>query len=84
MYIHLGEQISVHDSSVIGIFDIENTTIGQDTRALLHRLEDEKNVVNVSQDMPKSFILCEDENGENAYVSPISAATLRKRAAKLY
>ena len=84
MYIHLGEQISVHDSSVIGIFDIENTTIGQDTRALRHRLEDEKNVVNVSQDMPKSFILCEDENGENAYVSPISAATLRKRAAKLY
>lgn len=84
MYIHLGEQISVHDTSVIGIFDIENTTIGQDTRALLHRLESEHRVVSVSEEMPKSFVLCENENGENAYVSPISAATLRKRAAKLY
>ena len=41
MYIHLGEQISINDTTVIGVFDIENTTIGPDTRAYLSRLEKE-------------------------------------------
>ncbi len=84
MYVHLGENITVPDAAVIGIFDLENTTIGQDTRAMLDRLAKEKRVVNVSDDMPKSFVVCHDDNGETAYVSPISAATLRKRAIRLF
>lgn len=85
MYIHLGEQITVHDHDVIGIFDLENTTIGPDTRGLLNRLEQQKRVVNITNEMPKSFVLCKDGKlGEIAYVSPISAATLRKRAVKLF
>ena len=82
MYIHLGEQISVHDSTVVGIFDLENTTIGQDTRLMLNRLEQHNRIVTISEDMPKSFVLCIDDEGESAYISPISASTLRKRALK--
>lgn len=84
MYIHLGESISIHDSTVIGLFDIENTTIGQDTRAFLNRLEQKGRVVNVSDEMPKSFVICTEEGGEVAYISSISAATLRKRAKTMF
>lgn len=84
MYIHLGERISIHDSTVIGIFDLENTTIGQDTRAYLNRLEKEGKAVNVSPDMPKSFVVCLENGSEVAYISSISVSTLRKRAKTMF
>ena len=84
MYIHLGERISIHDSTVIGVFDIENTTIGQDTRTYLNRLEREGRVVTVSSEMPKSFVICVEQGEEVAYVSPISVATLKKRARTMF
>ena len=84
MYIHLGERISIHDSTVIGIFDLENTTIGPDTRAYLNRLEKEGKAVNVSPEMPKSFVVCIENDSEVAYISSISVATLRKRAKTMF
>ena len=84
MYIHLGEQISINDSTVIGIFDIENTTIGSDTRSYLSRLEKEGKAVNASDEMPKSFVVCIENDEEIAYISSISASTLRKRALTLF
>ena len=84
MYIHLGEDISVRDSSVIGLFDLENTTIGPDTRAFLNKLEQEGRVISVSAEMPKSFVICKEKGTETVYISPISAATLRKRAGTMF
>lgn len=84
MYIHLGERISIHDSTVIGIFDLENTTVGQDTRSLLNRMEKAGRVVNVSAEMPKSFVICQEADGARAYISSISAATLKKRALTMF
>ena len=31
MYIHLGEDVSISDKNIIGIFDMEKTTIGKST-----------------------------------------------------
>ena len=56
MYVHLGNDVSVNEKGIIGIFDIENTSLGNDTREFLKRSEKEGNVVNVSYEMPKSFI----------------------------
>lgn len=83
MYIHLGNEISISDRGIIGIFDIENTSLGNDTRQYLKRATNDKNVVNVSFEMPKSFIVCSDKKaGETVYVSQIAPATLLKRAVK--
>lgn len=84
MYIHLGERISVHDSTVIGVFDLENTTIGQDTRRFLNALQKKGRVISVSEEMPKSFVVCEEPDGVKAYISPISVTTLRKRAKTMF
>lgn len=79
MYLHLGSDVLVSEAEIIGIFDIENTTTGKTTGHLLERAQREGNVVNVSYEMPKSFIICEEKSGEKVYISQISAATLRKR-----
>ena len=80
MYLHLGENTVVRDKNIIGIFDIENTSVSRDTREYLAKAGKSGKTYNVSYEMPKSFIVCSDESGnETVYISQVSAATIRKR-----
>ncbi len=81
MYLHLGNNIVIHRKEIIGIFDIENTSTGKITKEFLKRAEKNKEVINVSYKMPKSYIVCKLSDGRQiVYISNISAATLKKRA----
>jgi hypothetical protein len=80
MYVHLGGDTVVLQKDIIAIFDLELTSISKITREFLHVAEEEGFVVNVSEDLPKSYILTETDNESRVYISPISAATLLKRA----
>ncbi|HIR52175.1 MAG TPA: DUF370 domain-containing protein [Candidatus Onthovicinus excrementipullorum] len=83
MYLHLGGDTVISTEDLIGIFDIENTTIGKATRDFLSRSEREKRVQNVSYELPRSFSLCSKrENPVNyrVYISQISPRTLTNRA----
>lgn len=80
MFIHLGNDVVVNSKNIVGIFDIENTTTGKNTSKILEKASKEKRVVNVSFEMPKSFIVCMEKGKEIIYISQISVATLRKRA----
>lgn len=77
MYLHLGEDIVVYDNEIIGIFDIENTSVSKITKDFLSGKNFE--VVNVSYEIPKSFILTESKGNIKVYISNISPSTLRKR-----
>ena len=79
MYLHLGEETVVKGKSIIGIFDIENTSISKHTKDFLARSEKDGQIINVSYEMPKSFIVCNDGKDERVYISQISASTLKKR-----
>lgn len=80
MYLHLGQDTVVKMSEVVGIFDLETSTISKITRDYLAKAEKSGKVVNVSMEMPKTFILCKD-NKKNitVYISQISSSTLLKR-----
>ena len=80
MYLHLGQGMAVPYEDIIGIFDLDNTTGSHITRAFLERSEKKGNVVNISDDLPKSFVICENENGEKVYLSQLSSQTLLKRS----
>ncbi len=82
MYIHLGEDVSISDKNIIGIFDMEKTTIGKSTNRFFERATKEGRVVNVSYEMPKSFIVCQEDGREIIYISQISVSTLKKRSEK--
>ncbi len=82
MYLHLGEKVMVLDSQILGIFDIDNTTVMKSTRYYLTLAEKTHRVINVSYELPKSFVVTQ-ENGEiKIYISPISPQTLLKRINK--
>lgn len=80
MYLHLGQDTVVRTSEIIGIFDIENTSLSRSTRGYLAQAEKSRLVVNITYEMPKSFIVCETDGVQRVFLSQISSATLRKRA----
>ncbi len=82
MYLHLGQDYVVHTDDIIGIFDIETSTISKHTRSFLSHAERESAVVPLSDELPKSFVLT-DFPGETVYISPISSKTLEKRCGRL-
>lgn len=83
MFLHLGNDVLINTKNLIGIFDIEKSSISKHTKEYLSNAEKMNRVVNVSYEMPKSFIVCLDEDfNETVYISQISTATLKKRFMK--
>lgn len=81
MFLHLGQNTVISQEDIIGIFDLDNTTVSKKTRDFLARKEKEGKVINVSYELPKSFVVCENKNKEIiVYITQISTSTLIKRA----
>ncbi|MEA5050726.1 MAG: DUF370 domain-containing protein [Oscillospiraceae bacterium] len=80
MYIHLGEKTVIKTDGIIGIFDIDYCSVSKRTRAYLRQSEQAGRVVNVTAELPKSFIVYDDGRERAVYISGISPVTLRKRA----
>lgn len=80
MYLHLGGDVVVRSSDIIGIFDIENTSVSKLTKEYLGEQEKRHLVITVSPELPKSFIVCQERDGITVYISQISCSTLRKRS----
>ena len=81
MYLHIGMETVVPIREIVGIFDMENTTISKNTRIFLNEAQRQGRVVTVGDDLPKSFVVCQKgDNPPTVYISQISCATLLKRA----
>ena len=80
MYLYLGQDTVININEVIGIFDMDNTTGSKITKAYLAAAQKTGRVVAVSQEIPKSFVVCERNGKTSVYLSQISPATLRKRS----
>ena len=52
MYLHLGQDTVIQTKDIIGIFDLENSTISKYTREYLAKAERSGRVINVSMEMP--------------------------------
>lgn len=76
MYLHIGEDTLVRDKDIIGIFDMDNSTVNKATRDYLKKAEKDKKVIYVNYDLPKCFVVTD----KNVFVSPINTGTLNKRA----
>ena len=86
MYIHLGQDTVVRKEDVVGIFDLDTATISKHTRDYLTKAEKAGEVITITTELPKSFIVCRDprrKSGRVVYISQISSSTLLKRAAFL-
>ena len=78
MYLSIGNDMAVRDSSIIGIFDLDNTTYSKKTVAFLNMAEKEGAVI-PCDDLPKSFVLTAEYGFNRVHLTALNAATLEKR-----
>ena len=80
MYLHLGGDVSVNIKNIVAIMDLETTSVSKITKEFLTFVQKNNSVINVNEDLPKSYVITFDEKETKVYVSPISSQTLLKRA----
>ena len=78
MYLSIGNDMAVRDSSILGIFDLDNTSTSRRTRDFLDSAEKEGQVV-PCDDLPKSFVLTSEYGFTRVHLTALSSATLEKR-----
>lgn len=78
MYVSIGKDMAVRDKSIIGIFDLDNTSTSPKTREFLNAAEQEGQVVPCDE-LPKSFILTAEYGIPKVYLTEYYSATLEKR-----
>ena len=78
MYLSIGNDMAVRDTSLIGIFDMDNTTTSKRTREFLESAEKDGQVV-PCDDLPKAFVLTAEYGLNRVYLPSLSSSTLERR-----
>ena len=85
MYLHAGNNKIILTKSIIGLFDMDNATMGADTRDFLRAAQRDGSLEISKEELPKSFILYEkDHKNKKAAVciSQLSTLALCSRVRK--
>ena len=78
MYIHLGRDYVLNDRDVIGIFNLETTTISPRGREFLNYAQKTGAVVSLSEELPQCYVLA-DAPVDTVYLSELSSTVMKKR-----
>ena len=80
MDLHVGNNKNIRTRAIIGIFDMDNSTVSAVTRKYLNKKQKSGNVFSVSEEeIPKSFVLYEDNGERKICFSPLSVSALKGR-----
>ena len=84
MYLHIGNGITVRKKSIIGIFDLDSSTVSAVTKKYINKNEKDGNIIYGDSDLPRTFVLHEEGSGEEKKykikLSRISSQGLKIRA----
>ena len=80
MYISIGGDMAVRERSIIGIFDLDNCSYQKKSREFLEKAEQNGEVVAVTDELPKSFVLTSEYGFNRIYLTQFNAATIEKRS----
>ena len=79
MFINIGQNMILSYDGILGIFDLDSSSQSFLTREFLSAAEKAGRVINASEDIPNSFLLCEEPDGVRVYLSQSTSRTLWKR-----
>ncbi|MEG0546418.1 MAG: DUF370 domain-containing protein [Oscillospiraceae bacterium] len=79
MYVLVGAEKAIKTEDILGIFDLDNTTVSKSTREYLNFAEKSGQADTVSYDLPKSFIVTIEKKKRKVYISPFATGTIFKR-----
>ena len=78
MYLSIGNDMAVRESSIIGIFDMDNTTTSKRTREFLSNAEKDGLVI-PCDDLPKTFVVTAEYGLNRVHLTSLASSTLEKR-----
>lgn len=76
MYLNIGGGELIRKKDIVGIFDLDTSTIGQITKEYLKKSEVEGRSETVGDDIPKAYVVTTDGH---VYITTLSAASLKGR-----
>ena len=79
MFLHVGNHKNIRIRDVIGIFDMDQATLSSVTRKFLTEKQKQLLCEIAAVEIPKSFILFEENGLYKICFSPLSSASLRGR-----
>ena len=79
MYIHLGRDYVLNDRDIIGIFNLETTTISPRGREFLNYAQKNGAVVSLSEELPQCYVLADGGLVDAVYLSELSSTAMKKR-----
>lgn len=80
MYLEIGQEKIIIDKNILGIFDLDNTTVSKATREYINTASKKGECITVSlEELPKSFIVTTENNKRKIYISPFNTSTIFKR-----
>ena len=80
MYLHIGNGQSVKKKDIIGIFDLDTSTVTKTGKDFLNGLEKNGAVEYFDDDLPRSFVLVSENGKCKARLSRISSKGLLARS----
>ena len=80
MFLHIGNGKSVRKKNIIGIFDLDTSTVSKKGKDFINKMEKSGNLEYDDFDLPRSFVLSEDQGEYNVKLSRISSVCLKTRA----
>ena len=80
MYLHIGNGKSVKKKDIIGIFDLDTSTVTKTGKDFINKHERRGEVEYDDDDLPRSFVLVEDNKKYKVMLSRISSKGLTQRA----
>ena len=80
MYLHIGNGASVKDEDIIGVFDLDTSTVSSITKKFISENQRAGRVEYADSDIPRAFVLVGKDKNYKVRLSRISTAGLRLRA----
>ena len=79
MYLSIGKSCMIPEDHIIGVFDLDTSSQSYLTREFLTAAEKGGCVLNTAEDIPNSFLLCEEGGESRVYLSQSTSRTHVKR-----
>lgn len=78
MFLHIGNGVSIRKKDIVGIFDLDTSTVSKITKDFINK--NNSKVTYTDTDLPRAFILTDDGGDFGIRLSRISTLGLKQRA----
>ena len=82
MYLHLGRDVATKPQTIVGIFALATSPHSHLSRAFFTAAEQKAQTVVVTDELPKSAVVCFENDVQTVYITQVSAQTLLRRSQK--